>query len=126
MTRTDLVTVRPFLIGKQAELSVKSRNLKSIPIERNPEMIEELQYKSDRELAIVGLNRDSAVRRNIELALIRSNDSFGACGHCEEEISRRRLVAMPWAPFCVRRQEAADRGGESVLESIEPIFLDAA
>jgi DnaK suppressor protein len=127
MTRTDLETFGAVLRTKHAELAVKSRNLESIAIERSPEMIEELQYKSDRELAIIGMNRDAAIRHNIELALIRIRDeSFGVCLHCELEISRRRLEAVPWTPFCVRYQEAADRGDESVLESVEPIFLDAA
>jgi len=33
---------------------------------------------------------------------------------------------VPWSPFCIRCQEAADLGQESVLESIEPAFRDAA
>jgi len=70
-----------------------------------------------------GMNRESAIRRNIELALIRINDrSFGTCVHCDEEIGRRRLQA-----FCIRcPEEAADRGDEGVLESAEPTLLDAA
>ena len=94
MRRTDLETFRAVLKTKQGELSVKSRNLESIATERSPEMFEELQYKSDRELAIVGLTRDSAIGRKIELALIRiRDDSFGICVYCEQEISRRRLEA---------------------------------
>ncbi len=127
MTRTDLASFRVVLRTKQAELSGKSRGLESIAIERSADEIEEAQYKSARELAIASLNRESAIRRNIELALIRINDhSFGACVHCGSEISRRRLEAVPWTPFCIRCQEAADRGDESVLESAEPTFLDAA
>jgi DnaK suppressor protein len=127
MTRTDLASFREVLETKQAELSGKLRDLESIAIERSADEIEEAQCKSDRELAIAGLNRDSEIRRNIELALIRINDdSFGACVRCGTEISRRRLEAVPWTPFCIRCQEAADRGDESVLESAEPTFLDAA
>jgi DnaK suppressor protein len=101
--------------------------MESIAIERSPDLIEEVQYKSDRELAIIGLNREAAIRRNIALALIRiNNENFGTCVHCEQEISKRRLEAVPWTPFCIRCQEAADRGDERVLESVEPTFLDAA
>ena len=127
MTRTDLETFRALLRAKQEEVSGTLRGLESITIERSPELIEELQYKSDRELAIVGLNRDSAIRRDIERALIRIKDeTFGTCLHCDQEISRRRLQAVPWTPFCVRCQAAADRGDESVFESVEPAFFDAA
>jgi DnaK suppressor protein len=90
-------------------------------------VLEEVQYKSERELAIAGLNRESEIRRNVGMALIRINEnSFGTCAHCDGEISRRRLEAVPWTPFCIRCQEAADRGDESVLESVEPTLLDAA
>jgi DnaK suppressor protein len=127
MTRSDQVSFRDVLRKKQAEVSVTSRRLDSIAIERSADMLEEVQYKAERELAIASLNRDTVIRRNIEMALIRINDrSFGTCVHCDEEIGRRRLEAVPWAPFCIRCQEAADRGDESVLESIEPTFLDAA
>lgn len=127
MTRTDVASFREVLRTKQAELSGKSRGLESIAIERSADEIQEAQYKSARELAIASLNRDSAIRRNIELALIRINDHcFGACMHCGGEISRRRLEAVPWTPFCIRCQEAADRGDEKVLESVEPRLLDAA
>jgi DnaK suppressor protein len=39
--------------------------------------------------------------------------SFGVCGRCEEEISLKRLAAVPWAPFCIVCQEAADLEGKS-------------
>jgi DnaK suppressor protein len=127
MTRADLERFRALLRTKHNELSGISRRLETIAIERSPEPMEELQYKSDREIAIVGLNRDTAIRRDIELALIRINDNtFGSCVHCDQDISQRRLQAVPWTPFCVRCQEAADRGDVSVLESVEPAFFDAA
>jgi DnaK suppressor protein len=126
MTTTDLTAFRELLTMKRAGLS-GSRGLESIAIERSADLLEEVQFKSERELAITGLNREAAIRRNIELALIRINDrSFGTCVHCDEEIGRRRLQAVPWPPFCIRCQEAADRGDEGVLESAEPTLLDAA
>ena len=127
MTRADLETFRALLRAKHNELSGISRRLDRIAIERSPEPMEELQYKSDRELAIVGLNRDTAIRRDIELALSRINDnSFGNCVHCDRDIGQRRLQAVPWTPFCVRCQDAADRGDEGVLGSAETALFDAA
>lgn len=127
MTRTDQAIFKEVLRTKQAEFSSRSRGLESIAIQRSADVLEEVQYKTERELAIAGLNRESEIRRNIEMALIRINDhNFGTCVHCDEEISRRRLEAVPWTPFCIRCQEAADRGDGSVLESVEPTLLDAA
>jgi DnaK suppressor protein len=127
MTKTDLATFRELLRAKQIELSDKSLSLERIAIERSADELEEAEYKSLREMAIAGLNRESAMRRSIELALRRITDrSFGVCVHCGEEVKRRRLDAVPWTPFCIRCQEAADRGDEGVLESIQSTFLDAA
>jgi DnaK suppressor protein len=127
MTIADLVSFREVLRAKQAELSHNSHGLESIAVERSADMIEEAQYKSARELAMAGLNRESAIRRSVAMALLRIQDgAFGICTHCGIEVRRRRLEAVPWSPLCIRCQEAADRGQESVLESIEPAFRDAA
>jgi DnaK suppressor protein len=126
MTQTDLEGFRKILGAKQAEVT-KTRGLDGIAIERSADVLEEADYKTARELAIAGLNHESAARRNMASALLRIQDgSFGICVHCESEISGRRLEAVPWTPFCIRCQEAADRGEESVLESIDPAFLEAA
>ncbi len=127
MRRTDLASFREVLQAKQAELSHNSRALESIAIERSADALEEAQYKSAREVAIAGLNRESSVRRDVAMALLRiQNGTFGVCMHCDNDISRRRLEAVPWTSLCIRCREAADLGDESVLESIEPMFLNAA
>jgi DnaK suppressor protein len=127
MTRADLTSFKEVLRAKEAELSHNSRSLDSITIERSADELEEAQYKYARELAIAGLNRNASVRRSVTTALLRIQDgTFGTCAHCGNEISRRRLEAMPWAPLCIHCQEASDLGEESVLESVEPGFMDAA
>jgi DnaK suppressor protein len=126
MTQADVAHFRDLLKGKQAELT-KMRGLESIAIETSADELEEAGYKTARELAIAGLNREAAVRRSAASALLRIQDgSFGTCMHCDREISERRLAAVPWTPFCITCQEAADRGEERVLESLDPAFLEAA
>ncbi|MDX6558979.1 MAG: DnaK suppressor protein [Blastocatellia bacterium] len=126
MTQTELANFREVLKTKQSELT-KARGLESIAIERSADVLEEADLKTSRELAIASLNRDSTVRRSVASALYRIQDgSFGTCVHCDNEIGRRRLEVLPWAPLCIACQEAADRGEESVLESIDPPFLGAA
>jgi DnaK suppressor protein len=115
------------LRAKQAELASSRRGLDSIAIERSADQLEEAQYKSARELAVANLNRESTVRHGVAMGLLRIHDgTFGTCMHCGDDISRRRLEALPWTPFCIRCQEAADLGEESVLESISQPFMDAA
>jgi DnaK suppressor protein len=126
VTQTELANFREVLKTKQSELT-KARGLESIAIERSADVLEEADLKTSRELAIASLNRDSTVRRSVASALYRIQDgSFGTCVHCDNEIGRRRLEVLPWAPLCIACQEAADRGEESVLESIDPPFLGAA
>ncbi len=126
MTQTDLAHFRDVLATKRTELT-KSRGLESIAIERCSEVMEEADNKNARELAIAGLNRESAIRRSVSAALLRIQDgSFGSCVHCGDEIGRRRLEAVPWAPLCIVCQEAADGGEDNILESVAPTFSDAA
>jgi DnaK suppressor protein len=126
MTQTNLASFRDVLRTKQAEL-MQMRSLENIAIERSADELEEADYKTARELAIAGLNREATVRRSVASALLRIQDGcFGACLRCGIEISKRRLAAVPWTPFCITCQEAADRGEERVLESLDPAFLDAA
>jgi DnaK suppressor protein len=53
----------------------------------------------------------------VEGALGRIADgSFGVCASCEDEISARRLEALPWTQYCLRCQEAReDVGGRGFL-----------
>lgn len=47
----------------------------------------------------------------IRFALERmEKGTYDACLHCEEEIPPRRLVAVPWTPFCAACQDRLDKG----------------
>ncbi len=127
MTNTNLATFREILLSKRQELARNSRTLESIAVERSADPLEEAQYKFARELAVSGLTRSSTMSRNVAMALLRiENGTFGTCAHCGNDIAARRLDAVPWTPLCIRCQEAADLGQEKALDSIEPIFLNAA
>lgn len=127
MTTTDLATFQEMLLKKRHELSHNSRTLESIAIERCADALEEAQYKSARELAVSGLTRSSPMIRYVAVALLRiESGTFGTCAHCGNDIATRRLEAVPWTPFCIRCQQAADLAEENVSESIEPMFPNAA
>ena len=127
MTRTDLAAFWDFLTAKRADLAKNAQGLESITIERSADEVEEAQYEIAREIAIARLSSASSVRRSVTAALLRIQDgTFGTCVHCDSEIGRRRLEAVPWTPLCIRCQEAADLGEESILNSFDPAMLDAA
>jgi DnaK suppressor protein len=127
MTETELNKFKKVLESRQAELEQIVRNRDGIVIEKSADALDEVQHAAERELAIRNLDRDSNLLRNVRSALGRIEDgSFGICVHCEEEISPRRLAAVPWAPFCIRCQEQADRNRDDGNELSHEMFENAA
>jgi DnaK suppressor protein len=127
MNRTELDRYKAVLEAKQAELSRGLRNRDEIVIEKTPDALDEVQLAGERELAIRNLDREASLLRNVRGALSRIADgSYGTCMHCEEEIKTKRLEAVPWAAFCIRCQEAADRNDFSPAETIDDLLAHAA
>jgi DnaK suppressor protein len=128
MNQTELNKYRATLEAKQAELSVGLRNRDDIAIEKTPDALDEVQLAGERELAIRNLDRESSLLRNVRSALARIADgSYGVCLHCEEDIKPKRLEAVPWAKYCIRCQEAADRHEfETETSDVDELLLNAA
>jgi DnaK suppressor protein len=126
MTKNDLNKYRSVLEARRAELAGVVRNRDGIAIEKSPDALDEIQHATERELAIRNLDRDSSLLRQVRSALQRIADgSFGVCLHCEEDISPKRLAAVPWAAFCIQCQETADRQGDS-SGNLDDLLVDAA
>jgi DnaK suppressor protein len=128
MNQTELNKYRATLEAKQAELSAGLRNRDDIAIEKTPDALDEVQLAGERELAIRNLDRESSLLRNVRSALARIADgSYGVCMHCEEDIKPKRLEAVPWAKYCIRCQEAADRHEfETETGDVDELLLNAA
>jgi DnaK suppressor protein len=126
MTKLEVEKFKKILEAKQAELSGSLRNRDEIAIEKAPDALDEVQLAGERELAIRTLDRDSNMLRQIRRALARIADgSFGVCMHCEEDISPKRINAVPWAAYCIKCQEQVDRHEIEVNET-DDIFAPAA
>ena len=127
MTRTELNRYKAILETRQADLGQLLRNREGIAIEKSPDALDEVQRAAERELAIRNLDRESQLLRNVKAALRRIEDgTYGTCLHCEEDISPKRLAAVPWTPYCLRCQEAADRHEVESSESLDDILVHAA
>ena len=127
MTETELDRFRDILESRKAELERMLLNRDGIMIEKTADALDEVQYAAERDLAIHNLNRESELLRNVRLALNRiEGGSFGVCAECEEEISPKRLIAVPWAPFCLQCQEQADRNHANGDEPIREFLVNAA
>src|ERR1700748_426346 len=127
MTKIEVSKFKKILETKQDELERIVRNRDAIAIEKSADALDEVQHASERELAIRNLDRESNLLRNVRAALRRiEEESFGICLHCEEEISPKRLVAVPWAPFCIQCQEQADKNQEQGDEAFDDMLVNAA
>jgi DnaK suppressor protein len=127
MTKTELNKFKKILENKQDELERIVRNRDAITIEKSADALDEVQHAAERELAIRNLDRESNLLRNVRSALRRIEEgSFGICLHCEEEISPKRLNAVPWAPYCIQCQEQADRNQDEGNEMFEDMLVNAA
>jgi DnaK suppressor protein len=126
MTKTELNKFKNTLEAKQAELSNFVRNREGIAIEKSPDALDEVQHAAERELAIRNLDRESNLLRNVRGALRRLQEGhFGTCVHCEEEISPKRLAAVPWTAYCIQCQELADRNAAEGAEQFDDALAAA-
>ena len=126
MTKAELDKHKKFLEAKQAELNGSLRNRDEIAIEKAPDALDEVQLAGERELAIRNLDRASNMLRQIRRALDRIADgSYGVCLHCDEDISPKRVNAVPWAAYCIKCQEQVDRHEIEEDESSD-LFASAA
>ena len=65
--------------------------------------------------------------RNVRRALRDiEGGSFGVCLHCEEDISPKRLAAVPWTPFCMQCQEIAGRSRFDSADILGELVAGAA
>jgi DnaK suppressor protein len=109
MTKTEVDRFRAVLTTTVAELA-RTRNRDGIRVERSADQLDEIQAASQCALAVCSLDREFNQLRDARAALRRIQEgNFGICQECEEEIHPKRLAAVPWATFCIRCQEAADR-----------------
>jgi len=123
MIPTKLAHLRGLLEARQAELEALLRNREVIAVDLSPDIFDQIQHAAEREMAIGNLDRHSARLREVRAALRRIDlGTFGICLDCDDEISPKRLAAMPWAASCLVCREAEDRSRMS-LGTVEESLL---
>ena len=129
MVRTELNRYKQILEARWAELAQVLHQRDAIAIETSADSLDEAQQAAEHALTIANLDRQSDLLRNVRAAIDRiENGTFGICIHCEQEISPKRLAALPWAPYCITCQKAADEHEEDLTEVTEIVndWLDGA
>ena len=127
MTKSELNKYRNILEAERGELVKLISKRDGIAIEKSPDAFDEVQYAAQRELAIRNLNRESNLLRNVRAALRRTEEgSFGVCLQCEEDISSKRLAAVPWTAFCIQCQEIVDHNQSDTADNLNELLAGAA
>lgn len=128
MQKSEYKKYRAALETKRAELGRVLRKRDEIAIEKTADALDEVQFATERELAIRNLDRESELMRAVSGALHRIDEGvYGACVRCEEDIKPRRLEAVPWAAYCVPCQEIIDRRkNEEGADSVDELVHDTA
>jgi DnaK suppressor protein len=129
MTKTELSRFEAILNAQITELAQLIRHRDGIRVERSADQLEEIQRASERALTVCNLDRHFSHLRNVRAALRRTRTqvgSFGICQECDDDIAPKRLVAVPWAQFCIRCQEAVDRNLEEIQAPSGDLLARAA
>ena len=124
MTKNELKRFQLILVTRQTELENALHNREALAIDTSPDELDRVQHATEREMAIDNIERQSDRLHEVQSALRRIDaDTFGICLDCEEHISLKRLVAVPWSPSCITCQEAADRNGSQPWNAVEETSL---
>ena len=119
----EILEFRGILERKEADLVRILRKRDDIVIEKSADQMDEIQYASERDLAIRNVDRESRLLRQVKAAILRIHDgSFGTCIDCDSAISPKRLAAVPWAARCIQCQAGADSDrSEMTSSAAEPL-----
>jgi len=124
MTAAELARLLITLEARQAELEKRICNRDEIAINLSADMLDQIQRVSERDMAVGDLERESVRLREVGAALLRIRQGkFGICADCEEEISQKRLAALPWTASCLACSEAAGRRHVLAPNTIESSLL---
>jgi DnaK suppressor protein len=127
MTKIELQKFKNILTARQSELEGLIRNREAAAIETSADALDQIQHAVERELALGTLARESAGLRDTRAALRRIDEGiFGTCLDCEEDITPKRLAAVPWAARCIACQERADREGAAVEDAVDSLLGETA
>ncbi len=113
------------LRAKQAALlgAVRLNRVLDMDLETGGDELDEVRRDIERSLMVRGIDRNTALLREVRAALHRiEDDTYGICLRCDGPISQKRLEAVPWTAYCVVCQSAADQNTASEVSDERFIF----
>ena len=127
MTTKELNAFRTALDTKLTELQNGNRSRAALAIESSPDETDRIQNSQERDAAIRAMDRNAALLSEVRDAISRATaGTFGVCLDCEENISMKRLAALPWASSCIVCRAAADNLAAKPWMAGEPLYFTAS
>jgi DnaK suppressor protein len=100
-----LLDERTSLIGK-----LKDNDL-SVDDSETPDPVDLAVRNYSKNVMLAVSENETRQLALIDEALLRvDDDEYGVCQNCENEISPKRLAAIPWARYCLNCQELVEQG----------------
>lgn len=109
--------LRKKLVEQQGQiLSLYEHDLKvgqQASDEGTEDIVDRANNSYNREFMFALSDTERRILIEIDDALQRMDSgSYGSCAHCNIEIAKARLRALPWAKYCIDCQEQVERGVE--------------
>jgi DnaK suppressor protein len=117
--KKELEKYRRLLEEKKNNLSADLAKARDAEEETTEESTQDIADKAvssyTREFLYSLSDSDRTTLLQIDEALARIDDGgYGACRNCGSPMAEKRLMAVPWTPYCIDCQEMAEKG---LLES---------
>ncbi len=104
--KKTLVVRRNEIVRKLSEFRNESKEVET-DIAQDVADKAESSYTKEFLLSLSDAERDLLFQMDAALRRIDRGE-FGNCQMCQKEISKKRLNALPWTPFCIDCQEKAE------------------
>src|SRR3982751_5353192 len=107
MTAANLKKIKEQLLNERALLAEKLKdNDLSVDDAETPDPVDLAVRNYSKNVMLAVSENESRQLTLIDEALLRiDDDEYGECLNCENQISPKRLAAIPWARYCLYCQQ---------------------
>lgn len=112
MKKAALKEVKQRLLEERTSLVEKLKdNDLSVDDSETPDPVDLAVRNYSKNVMLAVSENESRQLALIDEALRRvEDDEYGFCQNCENEITPKRLAAIPWARYCLNCQELVEQG----------------
>jgi len=113
LNRKDLDAYKKKLIARRNEIVRKLSEFRNESKEVETDIAQDVADKAESSytkeflLSLSDAEREQLFQIDAALKRIERKE-FGHCHMCQKEISKKRLNALPWTPYCIDCQEKAE------------------